>query len=318
MVTFDSDHHELRIEGITHRSNVKVYGLASPSDSYIQYLWEFIDKGFDPKGDCQYLVFNTDAHRLLAYIQANGSGKSSLLSQVINGFVDILKKPGRQPRDSEPRVTVLANRSFSPDLKYGQLRLQEEAALPGRQLFGVLTPAFSDAAERFSQASYSIELQLEDPVVLNIAWANMDAARFEELLFDLLSGLEGYENVQLTTKTNAPDRGSDISAYRVIHDAGGIARHERTVLQAKHWLRTSIGPRDVYDALASLPLLEPPPIHHLIIATSGRFTADAEGVIRKHNTDGKLPFIEMWPDTHLGRLVSKRPDLIAKYQLRGE
>lgn len=37
---------------------------------------------------------------------------------------------------------------------------------------------------------------------------------FERLLFDLLRGLEGYDNVDWLMKTNASDRGRDLTVYR--------------------------------------------------------------------------------------------------------
>ena len=54
-----------------------------------------------------------------------------------------------------------------------------------------------------------------------IDWAVLDAKRFEDLLYDLAGALPGYQNVQLLMKTNAADRGRDISAERVIPDGAG-------------------------------------------------------------------------------------------------
>jgi hypothetical protein len=149
-----------------------------------------------------------------------------------------------------------------------------------------------------------------------LQWEAIDDDGFERLLFDLLRGLPNYQNVEWLTKTRAPDRGRDLSLERVIADSGGTTRTERVIVQAKHWTTKSVAPADIVTTLAALPLWEPPVIRAPIIATSGRFTADAVGVVEKHNTDGKLPLIEMWPDNRLEVLLARRPDLVAPHGLR--
>jgi hypothetical protein len=54
----------------------------------------------------------------------------------------------------------------------------------------------------------------------------------------------------------------------------------------------------------------------LVIATSGRFAADAVQWIEKHNTAGAAPRIEMWAESHLEQLLAARPALIAEFKLR--
>jgi Restriction endonuclease len=151
---------------------------------------------------------------------------------------------------------------------------------------------------------------------IGLAWAALDDDGFERLLFDLLRAFPRYQNVEWLMKTRAPDRGRDLSAERVIEDDGGTIRTERVIVQAKHWTTKSVGPADITNTLAALSLWEPPPVRALIIATSARFTTDAVAVAEKHNADGKLPFIELWPDSRLETLLSQRPELIASYRLR--
>ena len=151
---------------------------------------------------------------------------------------------------------------------------------------------------------------------IGLAWTSLDDDGFERLLFDLLRGFPSYQNVDWLMKTRAPDRGRDLSAERIIRDDGGTTRTERVIVQAKHWITKSVGPADIANTLASLSLWEPPAVRALIIASSGRFTADAVAVVEKHNTDGKVPFIELWPDSRLETLLSQRPDLVATYGLR--
>lgn len=147
-------------------------------------------------------------------------------------------------------------------------------------------------------------------------WASLDDDGFERLLFDLLNGFSNYQNVEWLMKTRAPDRGRDLSAERVIADGGGTTRTERTIIQAKHWTSKSVGPTDVHTALSTLSLWEPPVIRVLVIAASGRFTADAVAIVDKHNAEGKVPYIELWPDSRLETQISQRPDLLGRYGLR--
>lgn len=151
---------------------------------------------------------------------------------------------------------------------------------------------------------------------IGLTWTALDDDGFERLLFDLLRGFPSYQNVEWLMKTRAPDRGRDLSAERIIKDDGGTTRTERMIVQAKHWTTKSVAPADIMNTLAALPLWEPPVVRTLVIATSGRFTSDAVAIVEKHNADGKLPFIELWPDSRLETQLSQRPDLIASYRLR--
>lgn len=153
-------------------------------------------------------------------------------------------------------------------------------------------------------------------VSVGLAWAALDDDEFERLLFDLLRSFPSYQNVEWLMKTRAPDRGRDLSAERVIRDDGGTTRTERVIVQAKHWTTKSVGPNDITNTLSTLTLWEPPAIRALVLATSGRFTTDAVAVAEKHNADGKMPFIELWPESRLETLLSQRPDLTAGYRLR--
>ena len=63
-------------------------------------------------------------------------------------------------------------------------------------------------------------------------------------------------------------------------------------------------------------LWEPPRVDVLIIATTGRFATDAVDLIEKHNTSNVALRIEMWPDSHLERLLARHPELIATFHLR--
>lgn len=80
----------------------------------------------------------------------------------------------------------------------------------------------------------------------------------------------------------SPDRGRDLSLDRVLRDSTGGVRNARVIVQAKHWLKRSVGPADVTATLAVVKLWEPPLIRGLIIATSGRFTAQQPHLAASH------------------------------------
>ena len=59
-----------------------------------------------------------------------------------------------------------------------------------------------------------------------------------------------------------------------------------------------------------------PRVDVLVVATSGRFTADAVTWIEQYNAGGGSRRIEPWAESHLERLLAARPALIAEFQLR--
>lgn len=150
------------------------------------------------------------------------------------------------------------------------------------------------------------------PVATALAWGRLEPEGFERLLYNVLSATPGWQNVQWLTKTNAPDRGRDISAERVISDAAGGVRTERVIVQAKHWQTRSVNAQAIAEALTQASLWQPPVIHTLVVATSGRFSADGVAWYEMHNQRGQLPLIELWPDSHLERLLASHPALAAE------
>jgi restriction endonuclease len=117
-------------------------------------------------------------------------------------------------------------------------------------------------------------------------------------------------------KTNAPDRGRDLSVYRVYIDPLGGTVRQRVIIQCKHWLSKSVGPKEIATLKVQMKLWEPPRINIHVIATSGRFTSDAVTIVEKHNQTDSALRIEMWPESHLERLLASRPAIIAEFALR--
>lgn len=158
--------------------------------------------------------------------------------------------------------------------------------------------------------------QPKGQVITKLRWDLLSGEAFERLVFSLICSAPGYENPEWLIHTNAPDRGRDLSVYRVIGDSLSGTMRSRVVIQCRHRMKKSVSPSDIGDLKEQIAIWEPPKIDILIIATTGRFTSDAVASIEKHNAGDRALRIEMWPESHLERLLAKRPDLIAEFRLR--
>jgi hypothetical protein len=154
------------------------------------------------------------------------------------------------------------------------------------------------------------------PVSAKLRWSNLTAEDFERLIFSLISSENGYENPTWLMHTNAPDRGRDLSVFRVSTDALSGTSRIRIIIQCRHRQSDSVSPADVATLREQMRLWGEPRVDVLVIATSGRFTADAVSLIERHNTSDEALRIEMWPNSHLERLLASRPALIAEFSLR--
>jgi hypothetical protein len=156
----------------------------------------------------------------------------------------------------------------------------------------------------------------EGPVTTKLDWSVLSDEDFERLMFLMIAEAPGYENPQWLQQTHAPDRGRDISVTKVDTDAlTGVRRH-RIIVQCKHWLSKSVGVGDLSDVRSQMELWQPPRVDGLVIATTGRFTADAIAWVEQHNQADRALHISMWPDSHLERLLAARPHLIGQFRLR--
>lgn len=154
------------------------------------------------------------------------------------------------------------------------------------------------------------------PIVTRLNWEGLTSDGLERLIFALISAEPGYENPEWLMQPNAPDRGRDLSVTRVVADRLAGTIRSRVIIQCKHWLARSVAISDVTALIGQMKLWEPPRVDVHVIATSGRFTSDAVAFIEKHNQSDNALRIEMWPESHLERLLAARPSLIAEFRLR--
>jgi len=154
------------------------------------------------------------------------------------------------------------------------------------------------------------------PVTTQLGWESLDSDSFERLIYNLITHTKGYSNPKWLMRTNAPDRGRDISAEHTYEDPLSGLIHSRIIIQCKHWRAKSISVEDIAALKEQIKLWEPPTVNVVIVATSGRFTADAVTSIERHNQTGSPPRIDMWPESHLEMLLAQRPALVASFHLR--
>ena len=212
----------------------------------------------------------------------------------------------RQQRDVND-VQVVEELMEAASLIWPSVRASLSDGLYGE--FDPIPVAASDLGEVVSERPTG-------PVSIRLNWSALDDEDFERLMYQLISAAEGYENVQWLQKTDAPDRGRDLSAERVHADSLGSVRRLRTIVQCKHWLSKSVSRSDVGEARDAMELWQPPRVDILVIATSGRFTTDAVAMVENHNQADRALTIEMWPETRLETLLAARPHLIGQFGLR--
>ena len=153
-------------------------------------------------------------------------------------------------------------------------------------------------------------------VSTKLHWDRLTPEEFERLVYSLFIDEATYENPKLDTRTNASDRGRDVSAHWAYTDPLMGTMRKRLIVQCKHWLAKSIGVAEMSALLEQMKLWEPPRVDILIVATSGRFSGDAVAYVEKHNQRDSSLAIEIWPESYLEVILSRKPHLIAEFSLR--
>jgi len=147
-------------------------------------------------------------------------------------------------------------------------------------------------------------------------WDHIDADGFERLLVRLLEVSGWYVNITRLMNVNAADAGRDIQAYRRVGAGLLTEKHERVIVQAKHWPKRGVNSTEIADLVyAKLPLWEGEPVRGLIVATTGSFTQDAVRWVDNHNREAKRPDIILWSANELERLLRAWPAVLAEFGL---
>lgn len=154
----------------------------------------------------------------------------------------------------------------------------------------------------------------EGKVVSKLQWSRLTPEDFERLIFNIIGNTEGYEKPEWLMHINAPDGGRDLSIFRIKTDRLVATRRERVIVQCKH--KKSVGINDITTLCGQMRLWEPPRVDEVIIASTGRFTKDVVAWTERHNQSNEILKIELWAESHLERLLSERPNLVAEFRLR--
>lgn len=149
-------------------------------------------------------------------------------------------------------------------------------------------------------------------VTSRLPWERVGSEKFERLTFDVLRSAGSYENIEWLMNTNAPDRGRDLSAVRVIVDELSGVKRLDVIVQCRHWTDRSIGISELASLLEQVKLWSRQ-FHVVIIVTSGMFTQDAVDWREQRELQGKSPSVEFWPRSHLEHLLASRLALRSHY-----
>lgn len=158
--------------------------------------------------------------------------------------------------------------------------------------------------------------EISETITNKLNWAALSPDDFERLIFNLITNAKDYENATWVTQTNAPDRGRDIAADQIFSDSLCGVKRRRVLIQCKHWIKKSISPVDFVTLREQIKAWQPPRIDLLIIASSGRFTADAVAAIERHNVSDSSLEVAMWPESHLEKILATKPMLVTQFGLR--
>ena len=184
---------------------------------------------------------------------------------------------------------------------------------------GLLTTLYAENEPIPVEVSALSELIASDPsgsVLTKLNWENLSDEDFERLIFTLITLEENYENPQWLMHINAPDQGRDLSVYRVNRDRLSGVMRQRVIIQCKHWLSQSISDKYIITTKEQVKYWEPPRVDSLIIATTGRFTANAVTYAERHHQSDSAITIELWSESHLETILASTPALVAEFGLR--
>ncbi|MGE3666149.1 MAG: restriction endonuclease [Steroidobacteraceae bacterium] len=244
---------------------------------------------------------------------------------------DAVTAPGFENlKDQIAQIATLIGSSVPKPARWGDLHRHMRFGMLG-DLHDIIEHDWPEVKSGLRKTMYGenepIPVEVEDlgalvsskprgPVATRLKWEKLTEEDFERLIFALISSEKGYENPGWLMKTNAPDRGRDLSVSRVHVDPLGGTFRQRVIIQCKHWQTRSVAPGDISALREQMKLWEPPRVDIHVVATSGRFTADAVALVEKQNQSDNALRIEMWPESHLEHLLAGRPRIIAEFGLR--
>lgn len=255
--------------------------------------------------------------QILTGVARDSSDKlaGSLVDSLQRDFDEIERLMGSSPRSSKRWADLARHRSFGEGHDWHDIAMYDWPDVKG-DLEDVGVTHFDPLPVDDIDLGFAANNPTTGRATTTLPWDKLTAEDFERLLFDLLRALKNHQNVQWLQKTNAADRGRDLSCERVLETGAGGVRTERVIVQAKHWRTRSIKHSEIAEVVSSMRLHGNPTVNTLVFATSGAFTQDSISWVEHRNSEGVAPFIELWSQSHLESLLAIHPDIAAAHHLR--
>lgn len=145
-----------------------------------------------------------------------------------------------------------------------------------------------------------------------------DETDFEEFCFQLLDGLDGFENVDWRKGTPKPaspaDRGRDIVAEVERRDIDGTRHVEKWFIDCKHYGQ-GVPPSALQGLLAWSQAERP---HVALVIASGFLSNPAKDYISSYNENNRPPFrLKYWERPVLDKLAQGNRELLERFLLGG-
>ena len=151
-----------------------------------------------------------------------------------------------------------------------------------------------------------------------LSFEGLDPTEFEEFCFQLLSGLNGFSNVDWRKGTPKPaspsDRGRDIAAEVEQVDVDGSKHAETWFIDCKHYEK-GVPPASLQGLLAWAQAERP---HVALVIASGFLSNPAKDYLRDYEENNRPPFrIKYWERPVLARLCEGKSELLEGFLLSG-
>ncbi|MCP5034991.1 MAG: restriction endonuclease [Actinomycetia bacterium] len=153
------------------------------------------------------------------------------------------------------------------------------------------------------------------PVTTELNWSVLDPDGFERVVLEIVVSSDGYENAKRLMSVNAPDKGRDLSADRIVSEALGGTQRLPVMIQCKHHQSRSVDLDDCVKSLEQAKLWPDAGFRVIVMATSGNFTQQAVEWVEKRAADGEFPAVELLGQSDLERLLAAKPAIRTAFGL---
>jgi hypothetical protein len=134
-------------------------------------------------------------------------------------------------------------------------------------------------------------------------WTKLTEAAFEELVFALISSDPAFGDTEwVYPYANTIRR--DISTVRAATNSEGRCACLRTLVQCRHPVSGQISFEELMLVKEQVALWNDPPFDVIVLATSGRFTDEAQRWAVVHNAASRKPRFELFSRDKLEQMLT--------------